>query len=242
MPETNPFRTPAHSGLDVDVDGVGPPPGPPPPKVPEGWLARWDDNYKQFFYVNLATKKPQWEMPTESAKDAPPPYQSTSPEPSHERQGSSQSYHQGGPAGVQSDSSPPVNPQVPQPGSEARSRSRASLGSKISNFIKSHSSQPGSRPTQRPAYSTPPPSRYHGGIPPQPQYYPQQQPVGMGTPYSAGAPPRRGFGGLGTAGGAALGLGGGLLGGLLIGDLIEDQYQDGMDGGGGDFGDGGFGF
>ena len=65
MAETNPFKTPA---VDVDVDDVAPPPGPPPPEVPEGWIARWDDNYKQFFYVNLATKKPQWEMPTESAK------------------------------------------------------------------------------------------------------------------------------------------------------------------------------
>ncbi|KAK3397177.1 hypothetical protein B0T20DRAFT_356901 [Sordaria brevicollis] len=44
-----------------------PPPGPPPPKVPEGWVARWNDQYKEWFYVNTYTKKSQWEKPTEPA-------------------------------------------------------------------------------------------------------------------------------------------------------------------------------
>lgn len=41
----------------------GPPP-PPAPEVPDGWTARWNDQYKQWFYVNVYTKKSQWEKPT----------------------------------------------------------------------------------------------------------------------------------------------------------------------------------
>ncbi|KFY87913.1 hypothetical protein V500_06690, partial [Pseudogymnoascus sp. VKM F-4518 (FW-2643)] len=40
------------------------PPGPPPPKVPEGWKAQWNDQYKEWFYVNIYTKKSQWDKPT----------------------------------------------------------------------------------------------------------------------------------------------------------------------------------
>ncbi|CCC07370.1 unnamed protein product [Sordaria macrospora k-hell] len=63
------------------ADFIAPPPGPPPPKVPEGWVARWNDQYKEWFYVNTYTKKSQWEKPTEpavpprdeSAPAGPPP-------------------------------------------------------------------------------------------------------------------------------------------------------------------------
>ncbi|KAK3493160.1 hypothetical protein B0T13DRAFT_43668 [Neurospora crassa] len=63
------------------ADFVAPPPGPPPPKVPEGWVARWNEQYKEWFYVNTYTKKSQWEKPTEpavpprdeSAPAGPPP-------------------------------------------------------------------------------------------------------------------------------------------------------------------------
>jgi hypothetical protein len=56
-----------------------PPPGPPPPKapdVPAGWAARWNEQYKEWFYVNLYTKQSQWDKPTAPvfpADDAPPP-------------------------------------------------------------------------------------------------------------------------------------------------------------------------
>lgn len=55
-----------------------PPPGPPPPKVPEGWKAQWNDQYHEWFYVNIYTKQSQWEKPTEpiyppSDAGAPPP-------------------------------------------------------------------------------------------------------------------------------------------------------------------------
>src|SRR6266498_2053869 len=52
------------------------PSGPPPPKVPEGWVARWNDHYKEWFYVNLHTKKSQWDKPTEPAQ----PLEETGPE------------------------------------------------------------------------------------------------------------------------------------------------------------------
>lgn len=46
-----------------------PPSGPPPPKVPEGWKAVWNDQYKEWFYVNLHTKQSQWDKPTAPASD-----------------------------------------------------------------------------------------------------------------------------------------------------------------------------
>jgi hypothetical protein len=58
-----------------------------------------------------------------------------------------------------------------------------------------------------------PPQGGYGGYPPQ-EYAPQQSP-----------PAKHGLGGLGTAGGAALGLGGGLIGGMLLEDAIQDHDQ-----------------
>ncbi|KAG8423237.1 hypothetical protein J3458_000146 [Metarhizium acridum] len=49
------------------MQDYAPPSGPPPPKAPEvpaGWVARWNDQYKEWFYVNVYTKKSQWEKPT----------------------------------------------------------------------------------------------------------------------------------------------------------------------------------
>ncbi|KAL4812835.1 hypothetical protein BDW67DRAFT_169425 [Aspergillus spinulosporus] len=48
-----------------------PPPGPPPPSVPEGWTTQYDDNYKQWFFVNLATGRSQWEPPQPTSTSAP---------------------------------------------------------------------------------------------------------------------------------------------------------------------------
>ncbi|PTB63829.1 hypothetical protein BBK36DRAFT_7064, partial [Trichoderma citrinoviride] len=60
-----------------------PPSGPPPPKAPEvpaGWVARWNEQYKEWFYVNIYTKKSQWDKPTspvypdgEAPPSEPPP-------------------------------------------------------------------------------------------------------------------------------------------------------------------------
>lgn len=49
--------------------------GPPPPKVPEGWKAVWNDQYHEWFFVNLYTKQSTWEKPTEPVYppgEAPP--------------------------------------------------------------------------------------------------------------------------------------------------------------------------
>lgn len=56
------------------------PSGPPPPKVPAGWKAQWNDQYQEWFYVNVYTKKSQWDRPTspvyphdEGTPAGPPP-------------------------------------------------------------------------------------------------------------------------------------------------------------------------
>lgn len=50
-----------------------------PPSVPKGWLAKYDEKYKAFFYVDLRTKKSQWEAPSfeHGDKMLPPPYSPT---------------------------------------------------------------------------------------------------------------------------------------------------------------------
>ncbi|KAI2794271.1 hypothetical protein POX_a00863 [Penicillium oxalicum] len=113
------------------------------------------------------------------------------------------------------------------------------------------SQQYGGYPQQGPPQG-PGGGHYGGGYPPQqPGYggYPPQMGYGGGYPPQAGGgyyqqqPPRRGGGGMGTAGAAALGVGGGLLGGMLIADAIDDHddYGGGGDyGGGDDFGGGDF--
>ncbi|KAL9604224.1 MAG: hypothetical protein Q9219_000622 [cf. Caloplaca sp. 3 TL-2023] len=58
------------------MSDYAPPSGPPPPKVPEGWKAQWNDQYHEWFYVNLHTKISQWDRPTSPAhppSDLPPP-------------------------------------------------------------------------------------------------------------------------------------------------------------------------
>ncbi|KAI9683718.1 MAG: hypothetical protein M1822_005908 [Bathelium mastoideum] len=57
-----------------------PPTGPPPPRVPPGWKAQFNEQYQEWFYINLYTKKSQWDKPTHPADDdaggssEPPPY------------------------------------------------------------------------------------------------------------------------------------------------------------------------
>ncbi|KAK4987605.1 WW domain-containing protein wwm1 [Elasticomyces elasticus] len=47
------------------ADSFTPPSGPPPPKVPSGWKAQWNEQYGEWFYVNIYTKKSQWDRPTD---------------------------------------------------------------------------------------------------------------------------------------------------------------------------------
>ena len=93
--------------------------------------------------------------------------------------------------------------------------------------------------------------------PPQGQYYPQQGYPQQGyaqqgyPPQGYGGYPQQqaygrkpGGGGMGTAGAAALGVGGGLLGGVLLADAFEGGHDGGGDDGGGGYGggDGGGGY
>ncbi|KAI9748491.1 MAG: hypothetical protein M1815_003209 [Lichina confinis] len=69
---------------DVFAGAPPPPSGPPPPtNLPEGWKAVYDERYHEWFYVNLYTKKSQWDRPTHPAEPdyahAPP----NSPPPSY---------------------------------------------------------------------------------------------------------------------------------------------------------------
>ncbi|PYD84182.1 hypothetical protein DNF23_55945, partial [Pseudomonas syringae pv. pisi] len=49
------------------------------PNVPNGWTARFDNNYKHWYFVDLSTKKSQWEAPEgttwgkNEGDDLPPP-------------------------------------------------------------------------------------------------------------------------------------------------------------------------
>ncbi|KAH6885930.1 hypothetical protein B0T10DRAFT_462175 [Thelonectria olida] len=295
------------------MDDFAPPTGPPPPRapeVPEGWVARWNDQYKEWFYVNIHTKVSQWNKPTapaypagESAPNGPPP-----------------GYAPGdGPAPSDVKINPYDDPANRAGGSSHQEDEDARLAAKLQAEEDSRARGSGSSPAIPPGYGSPSPgqSSYPNELPPrergksgggflgkllgkgkqmaaggshgggghygsgqnyqQQQYYPQQQGYGQGPPmggyygqqqygqqqygqphYGGGGygyqqqgyygqqPPKK-SGGMGMAGGAALGVGAGLIGGALIADAIDDNeqeayqegYQDGNDndfGGGDDFG------
>ncbi|KAI0154359.1 hypothetical protein GGR57DRAFT_466827 [Xylariaceae sp. FL1272] len=301
------------------------PSGPPPPKVPEGWVARWNDQYKEWFYVNTFTKKSQWEKPTAPAVDpndvspgGPPPGYSagSGPAPSDTKTNPFANDRTGG--SHQDDDADARLARQLQAEEDARARggSRGAADSYMNSSPRPSSASGSSYPEQLPArdqsgsrgllgkifggssknkqhgysggggfpgqshlhhqqghYGGPPPpqQQYYGGGPPPGQYgggYGQQ-------PYGGqyGGPPQQGYyggggggygggyggyqqqqpkrsGGLGTAGGAALGVGAGLIGGALIADAVDDHedyeqqqaYDQGYDDGGGgdDFGGGDF--
>jgi hypothetical protein len=37
---------------------------PPPPKIPSGWKAIWHDQYNEYYFVDIYTKRPRWQLPT----------------------------------------------------------------------------------------------------------------------------------------------------------------------------------
>ncbi|GFF46384.1 WW domain-containing protein WWM1 [Aspergillus udagawae] len=163
--------------------------------------------------------------------------------------------HPGTAADYYSESSRPLSStghqpsQGPSPASDQK-RSRGFLSKLMGKSSSSSSSSHYGRPpvAQQQPYGYQQGGYYGGGYPPQPQPagygYPQYPP--QGGHYPAALPPRRSGGGMGTAGAAALGVGGGLLGGALLaeafddhGDTIVNNYGDdygGDYGGGDDFG------
>ncbi|KAJ5644002.1 uncharacterized protein N7484_006509 [Penicillium longicatenatum] len=48
---------------DAPADTAGP--SSPPPRMPEGWLPQWEGVQRKWYYVQRATGKSQWEIPTE---------------------------------------------------------------------------------------------------------------------------------------------------------------------------------
>ncbi|KAF1990648.1 hypothetical protein K402DRAFT_444066 [Aulographum hederae CBS 113979] len=312
------------------MSDYAPPPGPPPPQapqVPPGWKAQWNDQYKQYFYVNLHTKQSQWDLPTAPATGpgddlpppgAPPSYDhGSTPSMGHEKsglhdqktglssnnpyapggsgpagasshqnisederlarelqaeedarmhggapggdRGASDSYYgQGGPGGAgQYPSQPGYGQQSPPPGQygqqlpprpeeNSKGKSKGGFLGKLLGKAGGSSSRPHGQ-QQYGGYPQQQGQHFGGGYPPQGQYggYPQQGYGGY--PQQQQMAGRRPGGGMGAAGGLALGAGAGLLGGALIGDAIADDgggddgdYGGGDDGGGGDFGgDGG---
>merc|ERR1711939_955237 len=65
QPQTRHYRNTHLRINNLEMSDFVPPSGPPPPKVPEGWKAQWNEQYSEWFYVNIYTKKSQWDKPTE---------------------------------------------------------------------------------------------------------------------------------------------------------------------------------
>lgn len=269
--------------------------------MPAGWKAQWNAQYSEWFYVNIYTKKSQWDKPTEpvypvdnEAPGGPPPGYSgagvsnpdaknnpynTSPSTESDaelakrlqaeedaRAGTSrnaQSDYMNTPMPASSGSS--TSPYQAQGDTRDTKKSGGFLGKilgKVSGGSSSHQQYPqqsygqqgyGQQPQYQQQY---PQQGYqqqgYGGYPQQ-GYGQQQYGGGYGGGYQQQQRPQKSSGGgLGMAGGAALGLGGGLIGGMLLEDAIDSgdggdgggdgggDYGGGDDGGGGDFGgDGG---
>lgn len=217
-----------------------------PPSVPEGWLAKFDDRYKTWYYVNLKTKKSQWEAPEgtkfdddKESEDVPPPAYSphdptkTASSSAQKPQKSAGSHHAGRAApqgygqGYGQLQVPPAQQYTPQqPYGSMNPGMAGGYGGAMPY---------GQAPYGGAPYGGPP----YGGAPYGQMPYAQQ---------TTQRPSR--FGGLGGMGGMGMGLAGGLLGGYMLNEAIDHQeqeayadgYQDGYDGGydGGGFDDGGF--
>ncbi|RPA97722.1 hypothetical protein L873DRAFT_1790857 [Choiromyces venosus 120613-1] len=244
----------------IGGDDFAPPETPPPPKVPVGWTVRWDDRYQRWYYVNLPTKRSQWEKPEgtieapesesssrpASRQDQPPAYQqlintTSSPTPST---GSDKPPaiqlppplpHQGSASNYyESFPSPHVRVETPA-GDQTQHKSHKGLTSKLAGFLRSHSNPTAPSPQHFPQqfYARPQP-------PVQQQYYSNHLSPGYTMPCGAtGGSRRPGGGGMGLVGAAALGVGGGLPGGMVLGQAFDDDYQDGFEDGadfGADFG------
>ncbi|KAH8698338.1 hypothetical protein BGW36DRAFT_460280 [Talaromyces proteolyticus] len=54
---------------DTPQDSAGP--SSPPPPLPEGWLAQWEGVSRKWYFVQRATGKSQWEIPTEPVALSP---------------------------------------------------------------------------------------------------------------------------------------------------------------------------
>ncbi|KAH9212380.1 hypothetical protein DL95DRAFT_177724 [Leptodontidium sp. 2 PMI_412] len=221
-----------------------PPSGPPPPKVPEGWKAQWNDQYNEWFYVNIYTKKSQWEKPTEAVY--PPPSDGAPP-------GAPPGYAGGGQPQPTDTKHNPYESSM-NPNTESDAALAARLQAEEDQRARS-----GSRGAQQDYQNTPMPGQ-SPGYGQQGYGQPQQQPYGQELPAREqkksggflGKLLGKASGGSSSGGGMSSFMkpqqqqygGGGLIGGMLIADAMNDNdeqeaYQDGYQDGnddGGDFG------
>ena len=245
-----------------------PPPGPPPPRVPEGWKAVWNEQYREWFYVNIYTKQSQWDKPAEPqySVNASPPGASPGAPPGY-------NYSSGRDTGPEKGGYPPSADQISKDEELAR-QMQAKEEQRNRGASDSFYSQGQQQQTSPYASQDLPPrdqkskgllgklsSKLGGGSSSRPQQYPQQgypqhgyPSQGYGQPYGGGY----GGGGYGYGPppggyyqqqpqrrmGGGLGAGGGaalgLGAGLLGGAVIADIADDGGgDDGGGDGGGGG---
>ncbi|PWY74642.1 hypothetical protein BO83DRAFT_377682 [Aspergillus eucalypticola CBS 122712] len=139
---------------------------------------------------------------------------------------------------VQSPQGPSTSPAPKQ------ERSRGFLGKLMGRHSGGSSSSSAggmgySRPPQQAAYGYPQ-AGYGGYPPPQQAGYGYSSYPAQGGYYAQQQAPQRRHNGMGTAGAAALGVGGGLLGGFLLADAVEDLGHDFDGPPPGDYGGGGF--
>ncbi|KAK8084070.1 hypothetical protein PG996_002851 [Apiospora saccharicola] len=222
------------------------PTGPPPPTVPEGWATRWNEQYQAWFYVNTYTKKSQWDKPTAPAEDPNAPAAPSGPPPSQVATEAEKEK----PATAErafTEQAPAVD-LASRPGAAPHPRPILIVGTFQE---KTKGAFPQQQQQQQQGYfNSPPPQQqgYYGGPPQemQQQQQQQQQPQqyygqpAQGGYYGAPAPQQQQYQqpvekkkGMGTMGGAALGVGAGLLGGALIAGAIssgneEEAYEEGM--------------
>ncbi|SLM35843.1 WW domain [Lasallia pustulata] len=148
-----------------------PPSGPPPPKVPEGWKALWNDQYKEWFYVNTYTKQSQWEKPTSpiyppstSASDAPP-----GPPPTYTGSGNTNPEKSSlGTNNPYSSSSIPASTSSHDVDADARYAAKLQE-EENARMRAAGGMSPASRDAQQDYVNTPMPQGYEQALPPRPQ-------------------------------------------------------------------------
>jgi hypothetical protein len=198
-----------------DVNNTyAPPLGPPPPQVPEGGIAKYDKTYQRFYYVNLTTKRSQWEKPS-GAFDDPATGLGLSSRIAKENLGSDNCL-----LASSAQTPPPQEPARACPGD----RSHFAFGQKQDNcgFVKRLSSLFKHTPSQERTQSR----RFAQSALARPQ-----------TQAGYARQPKNG--GIGSSSAAAVGAGTGLLAGMILENLItshgdrdrryEQGFRDGAD-------------
>ncbi|KIK98150.1 hypothetical protein PAXRUDRAFT_824163 [Paxillus rubicundulus Ve08.2h10] len=200
-----------------------PPPNPDTRDLPHGWVAQYNWDYKQWFYVNTREQPPRssWEHPLGTMPQGFAPPSGPPPDRSYSR-----SPYGGGPGGYQS---PPQG-----------------YGGYNSGYQPSYGAPPqgyGGPPN----YANAPSGGYTGGGYQQGSYAPENRGIFGGGQQPAHTQARKSGPGIGTA---ILAGGAGLVGGALLMDAIGDHdeherdegynegFQDGFDDNQGDFGGG----